>query len=675
MKNGKLIIVESPTKSKTLSGFLGNDFVIEATMGHIRDLPPNKIGVDTKADFLPTYILVDGKEEVVSRLKKAAKSAKIIYLATDPDREGEAIAWHTAQILDGKKLSFKRIVFHEITKTAIEKALTAPREIDMHLVDAQQGRRILDRLVGYKLSPLLWFKIRRGLSAGRVQSVAVKFICDREKEIEKFIPEEYWEIWTDLKKQVGESVEAASVFSAKLVKKNGETFKVENGKVAQEATGELKEAGFEVEEIEKKEVKRFPGPPFRTATLQQAASSRFGWPARRTMRVAQGLYEKGLITYHRTDSTYLSSEAISKAREYIQKQFGSEYVPAQPKLYKKASKVAQEAHEAIRPTGGQWNLGSGESAVKEGEKDGARLYDLILKRFLASQTKEAVFDQTKILVLATGRTNHFLLEAQGRTIIFPGWLVFFEKEKANAVDEVTLPKLVKGDDLVLVKIDPQQKFTQPPFRYTEATLIKVLEEFGIGRPSTYAPIISTIQDRQYVEKIEPENGGQKKFFKPTPLGSTVNEFLTEYFPDIVETSFTAAMEDDLDEIANGKKEWVKIISEFYKPFSEKLKSVSKVAQRMVVPTEATGEDCPSCGAPLVIRIGTFGKFVSCSKFPECRFTKPFLEMAGFNCEKCGSPMVVKKSKKGKTFFGCSKYPKCKFATWRKPFVKKDETKT
>lgn len=668
MKNGKLIIVESPTKSKTLSGFLGSDFVIEATMGHIRDLPPNKIGVDTKADFSPTYILVEGKEEVVSRLKKAAKKARVIYLATDPDREGEAIAWHTTQVLDGKKSLFKRIVFHEITKTAIEKALTSPREIDMHLVDAQQGRRILDRLVGYKLSPLLWFKIRRGLSAGRVQSVAVKIICDREKEIEKFVAEEYWEIWTDLKKQIGEGMEGSPVFSAKLVKKNGETGKIGNGKVASETVEELKEAGYEVGEIEKKEVKRFSGPPFRTATLQQAASSRFGWPARRTMRVAQSLYEKGLITYHRTDSTYLSSEAISQAREYIKKQFGSEYLPSQPRLYKKASKVAQEAHEAIRPTGRQWSLDGK-------EKDGAKLYDLILKRFLASQTKEAVFDQTKISVLAVGKTNHFLLEAQGRTIIFPGWLVFFEKEKAAAVGEVNLPEMIKGDDLVLVKIDPQQKFTQPPFRYTESSLIKVLEEFGIGRPSTYAPIISTIQDRQYVEKIEPENGGQKKFFKPTPLGATVNEFLTEYFPDIVETSFTAAMEDNLDEIANGKKEWVKIINEFYEPFAEKLKSVSKVAQRMVVPTEATGENCPSCGAPLVIRIGTFGKFVSCSKFPECRFTKPFLEMAGFTCEKCGAPMVVKRSKKGKTFFGCSKYPKCKFAAWRKPFSKKDESKT
>jgi len=675
MKN--LIIVESPTKARTLSRFLGSDFQIEATMGHIRDLPERKIGIKADEDFKPEYVLIPGKKETVDKLKKAAKSAKKVYLATDPDREGEAIAWHVSQLLkldvgsgrldnemrSGKKnshishhTSISRIVFHEITKSAIDHALESPREIDMDLVNAQQARRVLDRLVGYKLSPLLWFKIRKGLSAGRVQSVAVRLIVDREREIEKFVPVEYWEIFADLKKHLGGAMPDAAVFRAKLTEKNGEKIDLNNETDSTEVVVELEKAGFEVQDVVLKEARRAPSAPFTTSTLQQAAVNRLGWPSRKTMQVAQKLYEEGLITYHRTDSTNIAQEAITAARTFINKAYGGEFLPPSPRLYKTKSKVAQEAHEAVRPTDVKLEIGNSKLEIGVDER---RLYDLIWKRFVACQMAEAIFDETKILVLGAGETNHFLLEAAGRTIKFAGWLTLYGKEEGDEDGEVQLPELARADELDLVKIDPQQKFTQPPPRFTEASLIKTLEEYGIGRPSTYAPIISTIQDRQYVEKTDGK-------FIPSPLGFAVNDFIVEYFPEIVDFEFTAHMEDDLDEIANGKKEWVPIIREFYEPFNTKLNSVSKVAERVTVETEVTDEICPQCGAVLVVRIGRFGKFLSCSKFPECRFTKPYLKDAGFVCPKCGAPVVVKKSKKGKTFFGCSKWPKCDFATWRKP---------
>lgn len=650
-----LIIVESPTKARTLSRFLGSDFQIEATMGHIRDLPERKIGIKTDKDFAPDYVTIPGKKEIIEKLKGESKKADKIFLATDPDREGEAIAWHTAAVL-GKDGKFARIVFHEITKSAIEHALESPREIDMDLVNAQQARRVLDRLVGYKLSPLLWFKIRKGLSAGRVQSVTVRLIVDREREIEKFVPVEYWEIFADLKKHLGGALPDAAVFRAKLAEKNGEKINLDNEADSSAVVTELEDAGFEVQDVVRKEAKRAPSPPFITSTLQQAAVSRLGWSSRKTMQVAQSLYEKGLITYHRTDSTNIAQEAISQTRSFIEKNYGKEYLPEHPRFYKTKSKVAQEAHEAVRPTDATRDM---QYVTGETDKDGARLYELIWKRFVACQMAEALYDETKILVLATGETNHFLLEAAGRTIKFAGWLSLYGKEEGDEDGEVQLPELVRADELDLVKIDPQQKFTQPPPRFTEASLIKVLEEYGIGRPSTYAPIISTIQDRQYVEKTEGK-------FAPTPLGVAVNDFLMEYFSEIVDFEFTAHMEDDLDEIANGKKKWVPIIREFYEPFNTKLNSVSKIAERVTVETEVTDEICPQCQAPLVVRIGRFGKFLSCSKFPECKFTKPYLRDAGFVCPKCGAAVVVKKSKKGKTFFGCSEWPKCDFATWRKP---------
>ena len=659
MKN--LIIVESPTKARTLSQFLGKEFVVESTMGHIRDLPERKIGIKTDKDFKPEYVLIPGKKEIIDTLKKEAEKAKKIYLATDPDREGEAIAYHVAVICSNEKLKsknekFSRIVFHEITKSAIEKALENPRGIDMDLVSAQQARRILDRIVGYKLSPLLWFKIRKGLSAGRVQSVAVRLIVDREREIEKFVPVEYWEIYADLKKHLGGKLPEAPVFSSKLVSKNGQKIEVHHKDETGVLVSELEKAGYEVKNIDKKETRRFPNPPFTTSTLQQQGANRLGWPAKKTMRTAQDLYEKGLITYHRTDSTNIAKEAIFACRDYIKKTYGENFLPEAPRFYKTKSRVAQEAHEAVRPTEVTRDA---QKVAGEMDKDGARLYELVWKRFVACQMKEAVYDETKLSVLATAQTNFFVLESLGRIIKFAGWLSVFGKEEGEEEGETQLPPLDVGDELDLVKLESFQKFTQPPPRYNEASLIKTLEEYGIGRPSTYAPIISTIQDRQYVEKLEGR-------FSATALGFAVCDFLVEYFPDIVDFAFTAHMEEDLDEIANGKKEWVPVVREFYIPFNTKLTSVSKVAERVTVETEVTDEKCPDCGAPLVVRIGRFGKFLSCSKFPECKFAKPYLRDAGFVCQKCGAKMVVKKSKKGKTFFGCSNWPACNFATWRKP---------
>jgi len=654
MKN--LIIVESPTKAKTLGQFLGKDYQVVSSMGHIRDLPRKSLAIDIKNNFQPEYVLLPKKKEAIRDIKEAAKKANKIFLATDPDREGEAIAWHVAYVLGKKEDSLARIVFHEITKSAVEKALGHSRQIDMGLVNAQQARRVLDRLVGYKLSPLLWFKIRKGLSAGRVQSPAVRLIVEREREIEKFIAEEYWEIWTELKKHLGGKLPDAPIFSAKLSKKNGETIKITDEKSADEVVKELKKAGYEVAEVIRKEAKRWPSPPFITSTLQQQVVNRLGWTPKRTMQIAQRLYEQGLITYHRTDSTNIAEEAILAARKLVGEKYGKKFLPEQARHYKTKSKMAQEAHEAIRPTGVE------KEGAGEGEEQ--RLYSLIWKRFIASQMSEAVFDETRVQVLATTGANHYLLEALGRVMKFKGWMIVYDQAEKKE-DEEELPELKKGDELDLVKLKPEQKFTQPPTRYNEASLIKALEEHGIGRPSTYAPIISTIQDRQYVEKIE-------KRFQPTALGFAVIDFLVEYFSDIVNYQFTAQMEDDLDEIAEGKKEWVKVLEQFYLPFGEKVKVVSKIAEKVPVQTEATDENCPDCKAPLVIRIGRFGKFLSCSKFPECKFTKPYLKEAGFDCQKCGAPMVVKKSRKGKTFYGCFRWPECDNASWRKPTAKSGE---
>lgn len=670
-----LIIVESPTKAKTLSTFLGSSYRVVSTMGHIRDLPEKKLGIEIiktpNYEFSPQYVMLPKKKEVIDRLKKEVTRARQVLLATDPDREGEAIAWHVAQILretPNSKLqapnSIARITFHEITKSAIEKALALSGQINLQLVDAQQARRVLDRLVGYKLSPLLWVKIRRGLSAGRVQSVAVRLVVDREREIEKFIKEEYWEIWAELRRHIGGLKEGVPSFLAQLVKKNGEAIKIAEKLSADVVSRELERANYEVYRVEKKEVFQNPPPPFTTSTLQQKAVQVFGFSGKRTMRAAQSLYEKGLITYHRTDSVILAFEAILAIRGYINKVYGENYLPEKPRLFKTKSKVAQEAHEAIRPTNVEFRMQNLEL------RDEERLYGLIWKRAIASQMKAAVYDQTKIEVQAAGQTNIYILVAEGRVIKFAGWLAAyggiknaeFRMQNKNADrEESRLPELVKGDDLDLIKLDPQQKFTQPPPRYTEATLIKALEERGIGRPSTYAPIVSTIQDRQYVEKIEGK-------FKSTPLGEVVNDFLVEYFADVVDYQFTAKMEDELDDIANGKRQWQPVVADFYGPFAEKLEGVGKAAERVPVPVTATEQKCPQCQeGTVVIRTGRFGKFLSCSRFPQCKYTAAYVEkLEGVKCPKCGAEVVIKKSKKGKRFYGCANYPQCNWASWRKP---------
>jgi len=648
-----LIIVESPTKARTLSRFLGRDYRIEPTMGHLRDLPKSKLGVDIKNDFAPTYLIVKGKEKIVQTLKKAAKKAKEVILATDPDREGEAIAWHVAQILGQKHLG--RIVFHEITKSAIKKALKNPRQIDINLVDAQKARRILDRLVGYKLSPLLWQKIRRGLSAGRVQSVAVRLIVEREREIKRFKKEAFWRILAALNKN------KSKPFLAELVSHSGKKYKVvktinlfsgvytfqkttiDSEEKAEEILKDLT-SPFVVKAMETKEALRHPLPPFTTSTLQQTAGYRFGWSGKMTMRMAQNLYEKGLITYHRTDSTQLALSAIKSIRKYIQKNFPKEYLPPKARVFLTKSKLAQEAHEAIRPT----HFGKNPQ-LKGNEK---RLYDLIWKRTIACQMNPARFERTNLLL----ESGDYQFESKGQRLLFDGFL----KVWPIRLSENILPVIKKGEKLNLVSLGAIKNQTPPPPRYTEASLIKTLEKEGIGRPSTYAPIISLIQQRHYVEKVEGK-------FQPTNLGEAVNDFLVENFADIVNIPFTAQMEDSLDEVAQAKKKWLTVLNDFWPSFEKRLTQVGEKAERVKIEAEKTGEKCPYCGADLVIKIGRFGKFIACSNFPQCQYKKPYLEkLKGVRCPECGAEIVIRRTKKGKKFYGCANWPQCQWASWRKP---------
>ncbi len=690
-----LVIVESPTKAKTLSRFLGKDYHIEATMGHIRDLPEKKLGIEIKIkdsrisgihdavipiksgtasrqksniyEFIPEYQIISKRKSHVSLLKQVAEKASQVLLATDPDREGEAIAYHVAMICSNSKFKIqnsklRRIVFHEITESAIKEALLHPREIDMQLVDAQQARRILDRLVGYKLSPLLWNKLgKKWLSAGRVQTVAVRLIVDREREILAFAPVEYWVIEVELQK------DDKDAFIARLVRIGEKKAEVKNKETADKIIEDLKVASYSVTNVEKKEIKRYPSPPFTTSTLQQMASNRFGWTAKRTMRSAQNLYEEGLITYHRTDSTNLAIEAIDKVRGYINGAYGREYLPESPIYYKTKSKVAQEAHEAIRPTDVNLQPTSGGSNPDfQLGRDAELLYGLIWKRFVACQMREAVFDQTIVSVEA----DSYLFEAKGERIKFAGWLIAHDKSKVKSEEEIVdvktrekeLPELTVGDNLNLLQLLPSQKFTEPPARFTEATLIKVLEEKGIGRPSTYAPTISTIQDRGYVEKIE-------RKFKPTDLGFAVNDFLVKHFPDIFAITFTAKMEDDLDEIANGKMKTAEVLNEFYQPFIETRDRVFKEGEKVKIDLGSTDEKCPKCSNNLAIRMSKYGKFLACSNYPNCKFTKNIIEKAGILCPKCGGEILVKKTRRGKQFYGCGNYPKCNFAAWKKEDIK------
>ncbi len=633
----KLIIVESPTKAKTISRFLDRDFKVESSYGHIRDLPKSKLGIDTEKDFEPTYIIPAKSRKRVNELKKDAEKAKEIILATDEDREGEAIAWHLIQALGlgisksqfpiSKQIqnsksqipNVKRIVFHEITEKAIKDALGNPRAIDFNLVDSQQARRILDRLVGYELSPFLWEKIFRGLSAGRVQSVAVRLIVDREREIKAFIPQEFWSIiatlstcHVDVPRQRGR----LESFDAKLIKKDGsvlDKFAIKNKDEADAILQDLKGAEYKVEKVAKKEIKRTPKPPFTTSTLQQEAANKLHFSAKQTMMFSQQLYENGFITYMRTDSVNLSEDSLKSAKEIINKNFGKEYSLAEPRRFKTKLKFSQEAHEAIRPTDPENTPAILKTKLDAGQQ---KLYDLIWRRFMACQMKEAIFDSTVVDILGSRTSKgspaspNYTFRVSGSVIKFDGWLRVYPEK----ITETILPQLTENEILEFIKLTANQHFTEPPPRYSEATLIKALEEYSIGRPSTYAPTISTIQTRNYVAKNE-----QRKF-TPTETGITVNDLLVEHFPEIVDVGFTAKMEEDLDEIAEGKKQWVPVIKEFYKPFHKNLEEKYEKVEKQYTPEE-TKEICEKCGKPMVIRYGRFGKFLACSGFPGCKNTK------------------------------------------------------
>lgn len=639
-----LIIVESPTKAKTLSKFLGSDYEVEATMGHIKDLPKSKLSIDVEHNFKPDYQWMEKRKVEIDKIKKLGKKASKIFIATDPDREGEAIAAHVEEAVDAKTKS-QRIVFHEITKEAVEEALSSPRKVDGALVDAQTARRVLDRLVGYKLSPLLWKKVRRGLSAGRVQSVAVRLIVEREKEIEIFKALEYWEIYSIFDK-----------WQAQLYGLNDKKIEIGDEKSAKEVVGDLEKAKYRVADIKKRELKKNAYPPFTTSTMTQASARIFGWSAKRTMSLAQRLYEKGLITYHRTDSLNIAKSAIDRVRPFIQKEYGEKYLPASPKFFKTTQKVAQEAHEAIRPTNPTLKIVDAEPAEM-------KLYELIWKRFVACQMSQSIYDETVIEVAAVKGDKNYQLRAGGQIMKFDGWRKVYGKADTEFV---ALPAVNKGDELDLKKIDSIQKFTQPPARYNEASLIKTLEKLGIGRPSTYAPTISTIQVRSYVEKID------GKFFATT-VGIAVNEFLFGNFADIVDYQFTAEMEDNLDKIADGKLKWEVTIGKFFKPFEKKVLDVEKNAKRVAIPVEKLHKACPECKeGELVVRTGRFGKFISCSRFPDCKFTDKYLIKIGMICPECGKgEVILKKTQKGRKFYGCSNYPKCKYASWKNPKLAKE----
>jgi DNA topoisomerase-1 len=648
----QLIIVESPTKSKTISKFLGPGYKVLSSYGHVRDLPKSEFGVDVENDFEPKYIIPLKSKKLIKLLKEEVKKSHLTILATDEDREGEAIAWHLSKALDlNGESTYQRIVFHEITKSAIEEALKNPRKIDLKLVDAQQARRILDRIVGYKLSPFLWKKVARGLSAGRVQSVAVRLVVEREREIEKFIPQEYWTI-TALLKKLAENSSLPMEFEVLLVKKEEKTIPklgIKTKREADKILKDLKEVEYKVINIEKKETKRNPLPPFTTSTLQQEAWQRFHFPAKLTMQIAQRLYETGLITYHRTDSLNLSEMALFGARKFIIENYGKGYWAGFLRRYKAKGRV-QEAHEAIRST---YPEKAPESLKSKLDEKSFRLYDLIWRRFIACQMAQAAFDATTVDISA----KDYTFRATGQILKFDGFLKVYPIK----FEETKLPPLEKEEILKLIKLIPSQHFTQPPPRYNEATLIKALEQNGIGRPSTYAPILFTIQERNYIEKDE------QRRFKPTEIGIVVNDLLVNHFPEIVDISFTAQMEGDLDKIAEGEENWVKILKEFYSPFEENLKKkYQEISKKDLI--EKTEKKCPKCGAPMIIRLGKFGKFYACSKFPKCRHTESLEKNnLGIKCPKCQKGEITeKRTKKGKIFYGCSNWPKCDFALWDKP---------
>lgn len=659
-----LVIVESPAKARTISKFLGRTYQIKASMGHLVDLPRSQFGINIDDNFQPKYITIRGKGKIVKELKEATKKADRVYLATDPDREGEAISWHLAQTLALEPTAPCRIEFHEITKKAVEESIKNPRPIDYNRVNAQQARRVLDRLVGYKLSPLLWHKVKWGLSAGRVQSVAVRLICDREKEIETFVPEEYWIINGDFQNPEDREV----LFTAKLVKVDGKKAAIPNEETARSLEKAIKSTeSYKVSDVKRKERLRRPAPPFTTSTLQQEASRKLGFSARKTMTVAQQLYEgldigkeesTGLITYMRTDSLRVSSEARTEARKVITGLFGPEYLPASPPVYKTKAAGAQEAHEAIRPT----SVARRPETVKPYlSRDQFRLYELIWNRFLASQMRPAVLDQLTIEI--TG--GRFLFRATGSQIKFPGFLALYqegEDEEKNEVEAV-LPEVAKNTGLSLVKIKPEQHFTQPPPRYTEAMLVRVLEEKGIGRPSTYAPTIDTILRRQYVVL-------EKKRFHPTELGRVVVDLLQKHFTEIIDPDFTAGMEEKLDLVEEGREDWVEVVRSFYQPFARDLEKAERSIERVKLPDEVSEVQCELCGRQMVYKTSRYGRFLACPGYPECRNKKSITKEIGVSCPLCDGKVVERRTKKRRIFYGCSNYPECNFVSWYRPL---DET--
>jgi len=657
----KLVIVESPAKAKTVGRMLGSGYSVKASLGHIRDLAKWGLGVDTAHDFNPRYQVPKEKKAVVQELSQAVKKASSVYLATDPDREGEAIAWHLVQATSPN--SVKRVAFHELTKEAVAQAFHHPRDIDMDLVYAQQARRILDRLVGYKLSPFLWRKVRKGLSAGRVQSVALRMVVDREREIENFVAEEYWSIRARLKKLSTNESFVATLIGLVAGKK----LKIGSEEQAKGLVAELEHAAYTVGQVRKKDVFRQPAPPFTTSTLQQEGWRKLRFSAKQTMAIAQQLYEGlpigdegsvGLITYMRTDSVRVASSAVEETRRYVKEKYGDKFIPARPRVFTRKAKGAQEAHEAIRPTS-VWR--EPQSIKHHLNRNQFRLYELIWKRMVSSQMAPTILDTTTVDVEAKADRT-YLFRATSSVVKFPGFAVLYSEDKDDSDDEGTegpLPELVQGEALTLLELMPEQRFTQPPPRYSEATLVKALEERGIGRPSTYAPTISTIQDRGYVEKA----AGR---LRPLEIGFLVSDILTEHFPDIVDLGFTAQMEEELDQIAQGDRGWVPFLHEFYAPFENTLKVAEQQMERVTVADEPTDELCPRCGKPLVIKWGRYGKFVACSGYPECKYTKPLLVKIGVKCPKCGNDLVQKQTKKKRIFYGCSNYPACDFATRQKP---------
>ncbi len=721
-KRGKrLVIVESPAKARTLAGILGSEYDIRASVGHVRDLPKSGLGVDTEHGFAPRYQVPEEKRSVVEEIRKAASRASEIYLATDPDREGEAISWHLVEAAEFQDRPHQRVVFHEITPEAVREAFLHPRPIDHRLVDAQQARRVLDRLVGYQISPILWQKIRRGLSAGRVQSVALRMIVEREREIKAFEPKEYWTIDVDLTtEQAG-----AGAFTAQLVGPIGKKRKTDipDQADADRLTALLRSASYRISDIKKKPQSRRPAPPFTTSTLQQQALQRFGFSAKRIMSLAQQLYEgmelpgegqTGLITYMRTDSTNIAESAKLVARAYIIQRFGADFVPSSARSYRTKAKRAQEAHEAIRPTSALREPGSLESILN---RDQLRLYTLIWQRFVACQMADAVIDQTKVEVEAkqTNDADGLLLRATESVMRFPGYRQVYEEMRDETDDEESekrgLPPLDSGDTLHLTEaeppaptaIRPDQHFTEPPPRYTEATLVKALEENGIGRPSTYAPTLSTIQDRGYVQK-------EGRALSPEELGFIVNDLLVEHFPDIFDVGFTAAMEEELDEIARGERPWVPVVQQFYDPLQKKLELAAK-APRVEEETDEicekcgkgmiarwgrfgrflackgypeckstrpldgdesgpqkTDEKCELCGADMMLKTGRYGQFIACTRYPDCKGTKQVLKKVGVACPDCGGDLVERTTKRRRVFYGCTKYPECEFTSWSRPLA-------